>query len=193
MRPSILGRSPTALKELISFLKYHCSLRKTDLAPFFFRCPQVLDGDTADFQAKIDYVSELGGTSKMLRSFPKFLTFPLESHIRPRTEFLRAMAVDPLTLGLPFLVSSPDSELAAAAKMKEDVLKKFVVAFIDMWSNKLAEEKMSLQTQQQEMQEEKHSPTPPPIPSQHSRVGDSRNRQRDLWRNNFCEDIDNWF
>jgi hypothetical protein len=54
----------------------------------------------------------------MLRRFPSFLSFDLESHIRPRAEFLRAMKIDPLINGLSFLVNAPPKEIAYTAGVK---------------------------------------------------------------------------
>lgn len=189
MRPTILGRNPTMLKDIISFLKYHCSLRKVDVAPFFFRCPQVLDGDVVDYQEKIDYLSHIGASSKMIRKFPKVLTSPLASHIRPRAEFLQAMKVDPLALGLPFLVNAPAAELAAVANMSEDILNKFCIAFTAM-SKKAAEDRGKIE-QLRNQNEQKQQQIEQQL-KKNSRSSGARTR--DLFSgNSFCEDIDTWF
>lgn len=77
----------------------------------------------------------------MLRRFPSFLSFDLESHIRPRAEFLRALKIDPLINGLSFLVNAPPKEIAYTAGVKVEFFNKFQSAYIEMWRKKDSQEK----------------------------------------------------
>jgi hypothetical protein len=77
----------------------------------------------------------------MLRRFPSFLSFDLESHIRPRAEFLRAMKIDPLINGLSFLVNAPPKEIAYTAGVKLEFFNKFQSAYIEMWKKKYIQER----------------------------------------------------
>ena len=72
----------------------------------------------------------------MLRKFPAFLSFDLERHIRPRAEFLRALGVDPLMNGLPYLVSASAVEIAYVTGVKVELFNKFQVAYPELWKNK---------------------------------------------------------
>eukprot|EP00596_Hydrurales_sp_CCMP1899_P008451 CAMPEP_0119041926 /NCGR_PEP_ID=MMETSP1177-20130426/14213_1 /TAXON_ID=2985 /ORGANISM="Ochromonas sp, Strain CCMP1899" /LENGTH=640 /DNA_ID=CAMNT_0007008357 /DNA_START=219 /DNA_END=2141 /DNA_ORIENTATION=- len=140
--PPVLGKNPDLLINLISFLRYNCGLSKSDLLPFFNGCPSVLGADIEDIEPKVDYLFQsLGGSQEMLRRFPSFLSYDLESHIRPRAEFLRAMKIDPLINGLSFLVNSPPKEIAYTAGVKLEFFNKFQNAYIDMWKKKDIQER----------------------------------------------------
>ena len=51
--PPILGREPNALIELISFLRYHCGMKKMDLLTFLNKYPFVLAAKVEDIEPKV--------------------------------------------------------------------------------------------------------------------------------------------
>jgi hypothetical protein len=117
-------------------------ITQSDLLPFFNGCPSILGADLKEIEPKIDYLFQsLGGSQEMLRRFPSFLSFDLESHIRPRAEFLRALKIDPLINGLSFLVNAPPKEIAYTAGVKVEFFNKFQSAYIEMWRKKDIQEK----------------------------------------------------
>jgi hypothetical protein len=129
--PPVLGRDPTALVHLISFLRYHCGMKKADLLYFLNKYPAVLAAKVEDIEPKVEYLFQsLGGSQEMLRRFPAFFSFDLDLHTRPRAEFLRAMGMDPLVNGLGFLVGHPAREIAELAGVKVELFNQFQTAFI---------------------------------------------------------------
>lgn len=69
----------------------------------------------------------------MIRKFPAYFSFDLESHIRPRAEFMRALNLDPLMNGLAFLVNCNINDLARAAGVQTKVFNDFNTAYLEMW------------------------------------------------------------
>jgi hypothetical protein len=142
--PPVLGRSPGELQALIVFLKVYCGLRKADLVPFLVRYPAALGENVSDLRPKVDYLYQsLNGSPSMLRRFPSYLSFDLDTYVRPRAEFLRALSLDPLFNGLPFLLNSPADELSYAAGMQPEVFTQFRKAYAEMWRKKKEKEKES--------------------------------------------------
>lgn len=131
--PPILSRDVVEMKDLISFIKYQCGLRKHDVAPFLYKCPNILDLSVVTAEAKIEYLYQcLGGSPMMLRNVPQYLLYDLNLYIRPRSEFLRAMGIEPLFRGLLFLVTATQKDVAYAAGVREEVLKKFCYAYNEL-------------------------------------------------------------
>lgn len=125
---------------LINFKQIY--LTQSDLLTFFNGCPSILGDDIESLEPKVHYLFQsLGGSQEMLRRAPSFLSFDLESHIRPRAEFLRALKIDPLINGLNFLVNAPPKELAYTAGVKVELFNKFQLAYTEMWRKKDMQEK----------------------------------------------------
>lgn len=140
--PPLLSRPAEELKNLCLFLKVHVGVRKAELVPFFIKYPAILSADVADLLPKLEYLQQaMRGTPAMLKKFPAYFSFELDTHIRPRAEFLRAVGVDPLINGLPFLVNAQPMDLSYTAGMQADVFAQFKVAFGDMWRKKKLKEK----------------------------------------------------
>lgn len=138
--PVILGKSATHIRDIISSLRYHCGLRKNDLHGFILRYPAVLDCVVTDIEPKIDYLYySLGGTPSMLKNYPNYLVYNLDTYLRPRCEFLRAMGIEPLFRGLPFLVSASAADIAKVCGVRVEIYNQFAKAFIDMVANKKLE------------------------------------------------------
>ena len=130
--PPVLGRDPVALVNLVSFLRFHCGMKKADLLAFLNRYPAVLAADVEDIEPKVNYLFQsLGGTQQMLRRYPAFLSFDLDTHTRPRAEFLRALSIDPLINGVGFLVAAPAREIAQLAGVGVELFEQFQTAFIE--------------------------------------------------------------
>jgi hypothetical protein len=128
--PPVLGRDPTTLLSLVSFLRFYCGMKKADLLYFLNKYPAVLAAKVEDIEPKVEYLFQsLGGSQEMLRRFPAFLSFDLEVHTRPRAEFLRAMGMDPLVNGLGFLVGQPAREIAELAGVKVELFNQFQTAY----------------------------------------------------------------
>ncbi len=139
--PVVLGKSAAHIRDNISSLKYHCGLRKNELHGFILRYPAVLDCIVTDIEPKIDYLYySLGGTPSMLKNYPNYLVYNLDTHLRPRCEFLRAMGIEPLSRGLPFLVSASAADIAKVCGVRVEIYNQFAKAFIDMVVNKKLED-----------------------------------------------------
>lgn len=105
--------------------------------PFLYRYPAVLGAELKDIEPKVAYFFQsLGGSQETLRRFPSFLSYDLEAHTRPRAEFLRALKIDPLINGLPFLVNAPPKEIAYTAGVRVELFHQFQKAYGDMWKKK---------------------------------------------------------
>jgi len=103
-----------------------------DIVPLLSRFPAVFGFTINELEAKISYLYEsLGGTPEMLRQFPAYLSFSVQSHVRPRAEFLRAIGIDPLFNGLVFLVSSTPEELSYSTGVKTETFSKFCAVFVE--------------------------------------------------------------
>lgn len=140
--PPLLSRPAGELKNLCLFLKVHVGVRKAELVPFFIKYPAILSADVTDLMPKLEYLQQaMRGTPAMLKKFPAYFSFELDTHIRPRAEFLRAVGVDPLLNGLPFLVNAQPVDLSYTAGMQADVFAQFKVAFGDMWRKKKIKER----------------------------------------------------
>lgn len=72
----------------------------------------------------------------MIKRFPAVFSFDLETHIRPRAEFLRALGVDPLTNGLVYLITASIADLAQSAGVTSRVFTEFNIAYLDMWKRR---------------------------------------------------------
>lgn len=133
VHPAILGKSVAHIRDNISSLKYHCGLRKNELYGFILRYPAVLDCIVTEIEPKIDYLYySLGGTPSMLKNYPNYLVYNLDTYLRPRCEFLRAMGIEPLSRGLPFLVSASAADIAKVCGVSVEIYNQFAKAFIDM-------------------------------------------------------------
>lgn len=114
------------------------------MIPFINRCPSIFGVEVADMQAKVNYLYQsLGGTPTMIRKFPSFFSYDLDTHIRPRAEFLRALGLDPLLNGLVYLLVTPAQELAKYAGVKVKLYNEFHTAYLDMWKMKKQKDAMS--------------------------------------------------
>lgn len=145
--PPLLARPAADLMQLCAFLRTHVGVRKSELVPLLLKYPAILSADVSSLAPKVEYLKRgMRGTPAMLKRYPSYFSFDLDTHIRPRTEFLRAVGLDPLINGLPFLVTAQPADLSNAAGMSSDVFSQFKVAFGDMWRKKLAKEKAAKQT-----------------------------------------------
>jgi len=139
--PPLLARPAQDLQNICTTLKIHLGLRKAELIPFLLKYPAILSSRVDDLLPKIEYLKQtLRGTPLMAKKFPVYFSFDLDTHIRPRAEFLRAVGLDPLINGLPFLVNAQPVDLSYTAGMQADVFAQFKVAFGDMWRRKKAKE-----------------------------------------------------
>lgn len=139
--PPLLRRPASDLQNLCMFLKLHVGVRKAELVPFIIRYPAILSAEIDDLLPKVQYLKEaMRGTPSMLKKFPAYFSFDLDTHIRPRAEFLRALGLDPLINGLPFLVNAQSVDLSYTAGMQADVFAQFKAAFGDMWRKKKAKD-----------------------------------------------------
>lgn len=142
--PPLLSRSSTDIKNALTFFRYQCGLQKDDVMPFISRYPAVLGLAVTDLQAKVTYLYQsLGGTPGMVKKFPAFFSFDLDTHIRPRAEFLRALGIDPLGNGLSFLLTTSVSEFTKAAGVKSQLFNEFQLAYLERWKRKKILEKGS--------------------------------------------------
>ena len=132
--PRILTVSPTQLREVMTFFKVKCGLRKSDLKAFIVRTPEFLSMDASDMADKVEYLyTNLEADVSVLRKWPLYLTYDLNSEIRPAAEFVRACGKLPLYKGLPFLLTQTGSELSVAVGMKPEVYPSFKDKFMAMW------------------------------------------------------------
>lgn len=113
------------------------------MVPFINKQPAIFGCDVRDLQAKTSYLYQsLGGTPSMIRKFPAYFSFDLETHTRPRAEFFRALNLDPLMNGLPFLVCSNINELAQAAGVQVKIFNDFNNAYLEMWRMKKQQDEL---------------------------------------------------
>lgn len=159
--PVILGVTPTSLKGCAYFLKQYCGLQKVmvplylritrfdqcfalflisfnllqvELLPFVMKNPNILCMDITDLRQKVDYLfKSLGGSPAILRQFPSYLAYDLNSLIRPRAEFARAIEVDPLQYGLSFLLRSKTKDFAKSLEVEEKTFEKFRKIFVQKY------------------------------------------------------------
>jgi hypothetical protein len=82
----------------------------------------------------------------MIRKFPAFFSFDLDTHIRPRAEFLRALGVDPLMNGLVSLLTTSETELARSAGVSLRMFKEFDASYLDMWRKKKYQDDLDFKT-----------------------------------------------
>ena len=142
--PPLLARSAADLLALCQFLRADAGVRASELVPFLLKLPAILSADARDLKPKVEYLKRtMGGSTALLKRTPSYLSFDLDSHIRPRAEFLRAAGVDPLVYGLGHLLNAQPAELSATAGLQNvpDVYGQFKVAFADMWRKKVQREK----------------------------------------------------
>ena len=142
--PPLLARSAADLQALCQFLRTDAGVRASELVPFLLKLPAILSADARDLKPKVDYLKRtMGGSTALLKRTPSYLSFDLDSHIRPRAEFLRAAGVDPLVYGLGHLLNAQPAELSATAGLQNvpDVYGQFKVAFADMWRKKVERER----------------------------------------------------
>ena len=126
----------------MNVFKVKCGLRKSDLRPFILRLPGVLSMDAMKLAEKIEYLYDnLDGDVSHLRKFPTYLTYDLDSEIRPAAEFVRACGRPPLFNGLPFLFPRTSSDLSVSVGMKPEVYAGFKEKFMSMWEASEAEKK----------------------------------------------------
>ncbi len=140
--PRVLTLEPQQLRDVMNVFKVRCFLRKSDLKPFILRLPGLLSMDAASLAEKVEYLySNLEGNVSLLRKWPAYLTYDLDSEIRPAAEFVRACGKPPLFKGLPFLLTQTSSELSVSVGMKPEVYAGFKEKFMSMWAASEAEKK----------------------------------------------------
>jgi len=128
--PATLERSPELLQNLLIFLVSYCGFRKIDIVPFLSKYPSLLVADIDELQPKVDYLYQsLGGTPATLRRFPAYLSYNLEEHIKPRSEFLRTFNVNPIQFGLSFFLTSSHRDLANSVGVSIDVFRQFCLSY----------------------------------------------------------------
>lgn len=153
--PPLLSRRGQDLQELCSFLRSDVGVRRAELVPILLKYPAMLSADVGELRARVEYLKlTVRGTPAMLKRYPLYLSFDLDAHIRPRTEFLRALGVDPLVNGLHFLVNSPPADLSQAAGLAPDVFGQFKAAFMEMWRKKRRREEEATVLQQEQQQQQ---------------------------------------
>ena len=137
--PPILGKNADDLAALISFFKATCGLRRSEIAPFVLRNPSVVHAKVENLQSKMHYlIDNLGGSHAMLRKFPPYFALDLDTEIRPRAEFAKAVGLDPFFNGMPFLFNAPVDELAYATGNQPEVYAAFYKAYMQMWESERA-------------------------------------------------------
>ncbi len=140
--PRVLTVESQQLKDVMNFFKVKCFLRKSDLKPFILRLPSILSMDATQLAEKVEYLYDnLEGDVSLLRKWPTYLTYDLDSEIRPAAEFVRACGRPPLYKGLPFLLTQTGSELSVSVGMKPEVYPGFKKKFMSMWDASETERK----------------------------------------------------
>jgi len=117
---------------LISLHYCHWTVNQADLVPLLVKHPSVLKERAEDLRPKVDYLYEsLGGSPDTLRLHPQYLSSDLDVLVRPRTEYLRLLGIDPMYQGMDFLLRSSAKEFSSRTGKSPDVFKKFTQVFVE--------------------------------------------------------------
>eukprot|EP01038_Epipyxis_sp_PR26KG_P008595 gene8595-11613_t len=132
--PPLLEKGSISLKGSIYFLKQYCGFSKSELLTLLKKHPIVLGADISELQPKVDYLCKsLNSSPKILLKHPQYLSYQLDSHIRPRAELIRALGKDPLCNGLSFLTNTSDKDFAYIIGTTLDIYTKYRIMFQEKW------------------------------------------------------------
>jgi hypothetical protein len=129
--PPVLNIEDCQIRELVTFLRDRVGLHKLNVVSFLLRNPEVLKQDIDALHAKMAYWLEIGGNFQV-RKYPRFLMMDLENDFIPRVKFLKAMQIDPQSIGgLNFLVSASPEQLSTKAGVSLDIYHTFADIYRD--------------------------------------------------------------
>lgn len=102
----------------------------------------MLSSDIDSLKPKVDYFyNTLGGTPATLRRFPIYLSYDLESFIRPRTEFVKTFSKNPDKIGVEFLLRANSRDLCYFVGVSVEDFKRFSQSFTKSKVNKTKSKK----------------------------------------------------
>ncbi len=105
---------------------------------YILKYPSILENSISDLSQKLDYLYEtLNGDPSLVRQYPAYLNFNLNEHIRLRSEFLQAVGIPPLKLGLEFLLLAPNKEFAKSARIELNLFENFKSVYFDKLKKEL--------------------------------------------------------
>ncbi|KAG5187906.1 mTERF-domain-containing protein [Tribonema minus] len=129
--PSLLGLEPE--KHVRAVVAYMRSLGIQNIGRFVSRLPPVLGYDVSNnLMPKMDYLVAMMGLSVYdVLTFPAYFSYPLESIIEPRTEFLKLRRRPIAVVGLNMALTSGDADFAKKiAKVRPELYASFKAAYM---------------------------------------------------------------